>query len=66
LIRYLTPEQALFIHSRLISETGGGHGIRDIKMLLSALGRSQASFEREDLYPDHFSKAAAFNGFIDS
>lgn len=56
---YLTPEQVLFLHSRLISETGGSHGVRDLGMLLSALGRPQASFDGKDLYPDIFSKSAA-------
>ncbi len=57
--QYLTPEQVLFLHSRLIAETGGGHGVRDLGMLLSALGRPQATFEEKDLYPDLFSKTAA-------
>lgn len=55
----LTPEQVLFLHSRLIAETGGGQGIRDLGMLLSALGRPQATFDEKELYPDLFSKAAA-------
>ena len=57
--QYLTAEQILFLHSRLIAETGGGHGIRDLGMLLSALGRPQATFDEKELYPDLFSKAAA-------
>ncbi len=57
--QYLTPEQVLFLHSRLIDETGGGHGVRDLGMLLSALGRPQATFEGNDLYPELFTKAAA-------
>jgi hypothetical protein len=32
---YLTPEQVLFLHSRLIAETGGSQGLRDLDMLLS-------------------------------
>jgi death-on-curing protein len=57
--RYLTPEQVLFLHNRLIAETGGGHGLRDLGMLLSAIGRPQATFDGKDLYPDLFSKTAA-------
>ncbi len=56
---YLTAEQVLFIHARLITETGGSHGVRDLSMLLSAVGRPQASFDDQDLYPDLFCKAAA-------
>jgi len=56
---YLTAEQVLFIHARLITETGGSHGVRDLGMLLSAIGRPQTSFDDQDLYPDLFRKAAA-------
>ncbi|MEM5775877.1 MAG: type II toxin-antitoxin system death-on-curing family toxin [Anaerolineaceae bacterium] len=59
MIRYLTPEQVLFLHSRMIQVTGGAHGVRDLSMLLSAVARPQASFDGEDLYPDLFSRAAA-------
>ena len=59
MIQYLSPEQVLFLHSRLISETGGAHGVRDLSMLLSALGRPQAAFADQDLYPDLFTKTAA-------
>ena len=58
-MKYLTPEQVLFIHARLINETGGRHGIHDLGMLLSALARPQATFDGKELYPDLFSKAAA-------
>jgi death on curing protein len=56
---YLTAEQVLFIHARLISETGGAHGVRDLGMLLSAVARPQATFDGQDLYPNLFLKAAA-------
>ncbi|HSN77608.1 MAG TPA: type II toxin-antitoxin system death-on-curing family toxin [Anaerolineae bacterium] len=56
---YLTVEQVLFIHMRLIAETGGSAGVRDLDLLASAVGRPQASFGGQDLYPDVFDKAAA-------
>ena len=56
---YLTAEQVLFIHARLISETGGVHGVRDLGLLLSAMARPQATFDGQDLYPNLFLKAAA-------
>jgi death on curing protein len=56
---YLTPEQVLFIHARLVSETGGSHGIRDLGLLESAVARPQATFDDQDLYPDLFTKTAA-------
>lgn len=57
-MNYLTAEQIMFLHSRLVVETGGSHGVRDLKMLLFAVGRPQASFDDHDLYPDLFTKAA--------
>jgi len=58
-VKYLTPEQVLFIHSRIIDTTGGAHGVRDLGLLLSAVSRPKATFEGKDLYPDVFYKAAA-------
>ena len=56
---YLTAEQVLFIHYRLVSETGGEHGVRDLGLLESAVARPHATFDRQELYPDVFEKAAA-------
>lgn len=56
---YLTAEQILFLHARLIAETGGSHGLREINLLLSAVGRPHATFEGRDLDPDIYHKAAA-------
>jgi len=58
-MRYLSPEQLLFLHARLVDETGGSHGVRDLDMLLSALGRPGASYDNRDLYPNIYTKAAA-------
>lgn len=57
--QYLSPEQALFLHSHLIAETGGEQGIRDLGMLLSALCEPQATFDEKELCPDLLSKTAA-------
>ena len=58
-MRYLTPEQVLFIHARLLAETGGEHGIRDLGLLQSAVARPQAVFDGNELYPGIHQKAAA-------
>jgi death-on-curing protein len=58
-MRYLTPEQVLFLHARLIAETGGSQGVRELGLLQSAVACPQASFGGVDLYPNLFSKAAA-------
>jgi death-on-curing protein len=58
-VNYLTVPQALFIHLRLITETGGSPGLRDLAMLEAAVARPQVTYGGRDLYPDLFSKAAA-------
>jgi len=58
-MNYLTPEQVLFIHSRIIAETGGAHGVRDLGLLESAVARPRATFDGKELYTDVFNKAAA-------
>jgi death-on-curing protein len=57
-VTYLTPEQVLFLHDRLIEETGGQHGVRDLGALESALARPQAGFGGTEFYPDLMTKAA--------
>ena len=56
---YLTAQQVLFIHARLIATTGGAQGLRDVGLLESPMARPQATFEGSDLYPDLLQKAAA-------
>jgi death-on-curing protein len=56
---YLSAPQVLFIHARLIAETGGEPGIRDLGLLESAVARPKATFDRADLYPALVDKAAA-------
>jgi len=56
---FLTAQQILFIHTRLIDETGGEHDVCDLGLLESAAARSQATLDGQDLYPDLFQKAAA-------
>jgi death-on-curing protein len=56
---YLTAEQVLFIHARLVAETGGAHGIRDLSLIQSAVARPLATLDAKELYPDLLDKAAA-------
>jgi death-on-curing protein len=58
-MKLLTPEQVLFIHARLVAETGGMHGVRDLGLLESAVARPQATFDGMELYTTLFMKAAA-------
>lgn len=63
-MKYLSVEQVLFIHSRLIDETDGSHGVRDLVLLQEAVSRPKATFGGKDLYPDIFHKAAALMGSL--
>ena len=56
---YLTVNEVLLLHARLIQRTGGSRGLRDMGLLESAVARPRAAFAGADLYPDLWSKAAA-------
>jgi death-on-curing protein len=58
-MKYLTAQQVLFIHSRVVGETGGSLGLRDLGALQSAVERPRMTFGGEDLYADLFAKTAA-------
>ncbi len=58
-MEYLTIEEVLLMHARLIQRTGGSVGVRDMGLLQSALARPRATFEGQDLYPGLWNKAAA-------
>lgn len=63
-MKYLYPDQIVYLHQRIIQETGGTQGLRDRKLLESAVFRPQATFGGADLYPDIYSKAAALGHSI--
>jgi death-on-curing protein len=58
-VAYLTLNEVLLLHARLIQLTGGSRGVRDVGSLESALARPRATFDGLDLYPDLWAKAAA-------
>ena len=43
--RFLTVEQVLTIHARVVAEFGGDDGVRDTAMLESAVGMPAATFD---------------------
>lgn len=54
----LTKEQVISIHSSLVEATGGTDGVRDDKLLESALEAPFQTFGGNDLYPALIQKAA--------
>lgn len=54
---FLTLEEVIIFHTIQIKKYGGSLGIRDIRLLESAILRPQTTFGGVDLYPDVFTKA---------
>lgn len=55
----LSIEKVLYLHEKIIDQTGGVQGIRDFTLLHSALERCKATYAGDDLYPSLLEKAAA-------
>ena len=58
-MRYLTLTEVLAIYERILEQSGGTVGIRDLGALESALAQPRMTFEGKDLYPTIAEKAAA-------
>jgi len=48
----ITVEDIILMHKILINESGGSHGIRDINLLESAVGRVYQTFMNQEFYND--------------
>jgi len=59
LMRYLTLGELIQLHGRIIEQSGGASGIRDLGLAESALAQPQMSFGGTELYPTLTEKAAA-------
>ena len=58
-MRFLTLKELIELHRRLIEQSGGSPGIRDLGLLESALAHPRMMFGGEDLYPTVVEKASA-------
>jgi death-on-curing protein len=58
-MRYLTLEEILSLHTKVITQSGGSLGLRDRGALESAVAQPEMSIGGEDLYPTIAEKAAA-------
>jgi death-on-curing protein len=58
-MRYLTLKEVLELHRRVISQSGGRSGIRDVGLLESSLAQPVMTFDGKDLYPTIVEKASA-------
>ena len=57
---YLSAEDILQIHSIVVDETGGSHGVRNRHAILSLENSPKQTFANKELYPTLFSKAAVY------
>lgn len=58
-MRYLSLEEVLELHHMLVEQSGGGVGLRDQRLLESAVAQPRMTFGGLDLYPTVTDKAAA-------
>ena len=71
-MRYLTLGEVLALHRRILAESGGSPGVRDLAAIASAVSQPRVSVGGEDAYPSLIEKAAALgyslvrnHGFVD-
>lgn len=58
-MRYLRLSEVLEIHRRVLAQSGGADGVRDLGAIQSALAQPQMTFGSEELYPTVEAKASA-------
>jgi death-on-curing protein len=63
-LRFLSAEDVIYIHARLIAQSGGSHGLRDRGALESSVAQPLQSFGGNELYPEVIDKAAALGFFL--
>lgn len=63
-MRFLTLIEVLELHRRVIEQSDGAFGIRDVGLLESAIAQPRMTFGGEELYPSLLEKAAALGFFI--
>ncbi|HMO58248.1 MAG TPA: type II toxin-antitoxin system death-on-curing family toxin [Roseiflexaceae bacterium] len=59
MIRILTLSEVLLIYQRVMEQSGGFAGVRDMGLVESAVAQPRMTFGGEELYPTLVDKAAA-------
>jgi death-on-curing protein len=63
-VRYLTVEEVLVLHSRIVAQAGSANGVRSRDALESSVGQPHQTFGGEELYGSMVEKAAAVGFFL--
>jgi len=71
-MKYLSLEQILQFHTKIIKSTGDSDGVRDLGLIESALKKAEATFDGQELYEGNIKKISVTtfaliknHGFID-
>jgi death on curing protein len=59
-VEFLELHLVLRLHESLIERYGGGHGVRDLGLLVSAIEQPKTMFAGQYLHDDVFAMAAAY------
>ena len=72
IIKVISIENIILFHEKIIKETGGSGGIRDIRLIESALNRPFMTYDGIELYSSNIEKIAVTtyslinnHGFVD-
>ena len=55
---FLSVEEIISLHEKMINTTGGSHGLRDYNLLESAVFNAMGSYGGQELYPSVEEKSA--------
>lgn len=71
-MRFLSIENIILFHEKIVKKTGGSAGLRDRGLIESALNRAFMTYDGKDLYPSTTEKIAVIthslisnHGFVD-
>jgi death-on-curing protein len=58
-MRYISISEVIELHRRIVDQSGGASGLRDLGGLESAIAQPRMTFGGQDLYPTLIEKAGA-------
>jgi death-on-curing protein len=70
-LKWISYEEVLHLHARVINETGGGEGVLNLEVIKNAVDAPLQAIGDTELYPTLFDKVAHlirtlnFHGFVD-
>ena len=59
-MRYLTLQETMELHRRVIAQSGGTFGVHNLGALLSAVAQPRMTYDEQELYPSLVDKVSAF------